>query len=76
MTEQHNIESTWRRLFSFKNKTSQKSNTKHVLIVDDEKPFLLSLSDGLSPYKKDGGYPLNASKLIPNPLILNDIDCF
>jgi len=53
MTEQHNVESTWRRLFSFKNKTSQKSSTKYVLIVDDEKPFLLSLTDGLSMYKKD-----------------------
>ena len=53
MTEQQNVESTWRRLFSFKNKTSQKSQTKYVLIVDDERPFLLSLSDGLSTYKKD-----------------------
>jgi len=26
---------------------------KHVLIVDDEKPFLLSLTDGLASYAKD-----------------------
>jgi CheY-like chemotaxis protein len=53
MTEKNTIESTWRRLFSFKNGTSQKPNSRYVLIVDDEKPFLLSLSDGLSVYHDD-----------------------
>jgi CheY-like chemotaxis protein len=53
MTEKNTIESTWRKLFSFKGQTSQKANSRYVLIVDDEKPFLLSLSDGLSVYQDD-----------------------
>ncbi|MBT8490317.1 MAG: response regulator, partial [Deltaproteobacteria bacterium] len=53
MTEKNTIESTWRKLFSFKGRTSQKPNSRYVLIVDDEKPFLLSLSDGLSVYQDD-----------------------
>jgi CheY-like chemotaxis protein len=53
MTEKNTIESTWRRLFSFKDRTSQKPNSRYVLIVDDEKPFLLSLSDGLNVYQND-----------------------
>ena len=53
MTEKNTIESTWRRLFSFKDQTSQKPSSRYVLIVDDEKPFLLSLSDGLSVYQDD-----------------------
>jgi DNA-binding response OmpR family regulator len=43
----------WRKLFSFKNKTRENITVKNVLIVDDEKPFLLSISDGLSAYTED-----------------------
>ena len=53
VTEKNTIESTWRRLFSFKNRSSEKPSSRCVLIVDDEKPFLLSLSDGLSVYQDD-----------------------
>lgn len=48
MTDKPDITPKWRKLFSFKTKTPKDSAVKSVLIVDDEKPFLMSISDGLS----------------------------
>ena len=53
MPDKPDITSTWRKLFSFKSKTQENSTVKSVLIVDDEKPFLLSMSDGLKAYAEE-----------------------
>jgi len=53
MSDKSDNTSKWNRIFSFKNKTPKNSIVKSVLIVDDEKPFLLSIFDGLSAYTED-----------------------
>jgi len=53
MSDKPDITSTWRKLFSFKSEAQENSTVKSVLIVDDEKPFLLSMSDGLKAYAEE-----------------------
>jgi len=53
MSDKPDITPKWRKLFSFKTRTPKDSDVKSVLIVDDEKPFLMSISDGLSAYSED-----------------------
>ena len=53
MSDKPDITSTWRKLFSFKSEAQENSTVKSVLIVDDEKPLLLSISDGLKAYAEE-----------------------
>jgi len=53
MSNKHGTKSKWWRFLSLKDNLPENSEKKCVLIVDDEEPFLLSLSDGLSVYSKD-----------------------
>ena len=53
MLNKRGTNSKWWRFLSLKDKLPENSEHKCVLIVDDEEPFLLSLSDGLSVYNKD-----------------------
>jgi CheY-like chemotaxis protein len=57
------------------------SRVKEVLIVDDEEPFLLSLADGLSVYRKyfnlrtapNGAEAVKILKLSPIDLVITDL---
>jgi Response regulator containing CheY-like receiver, AAA-type ATPase, and DNA-binding domains len=53
MSDKHSTSSKWWRFLSLKDNLPENSTPKCVLIVDDEEPFLLSLSDGLSAYAED-----------------------